>query len=196
MKNKDNFFTEKAFCAILVIFYVISGVYFAVKGAYASISILLFCVLFTLAMYVLHVKFTALVSKNIYITACAFVLFASCLGSCYGFYDLIKWYDDFLHLWSGIMCAQIGFSLAVYLWDFGDVTGKKRVFILLFVFFFTMGIASLWEIYEFIADSFFGLNMQVGGLTDTCMDMIDALIGGVLSLPFINRMIKRINIKI
>jgi hypothetical protein len=52
-------------------------------------------------------------------------------------------------------------------------------FIALFAFMFAQGIGSLWEIFEFAMDSFFGLNMQKSGIVDTMWDLI---VNGVSAL--------------
>ena len=38
---------------------------------------------------------------------------------------------------------------------------------------FTMGLASLWEVAEFSLDSLFGMNTQIGGLSDTMIDRVN-----------------------
>lgn len=190
MEHKHT--VEKAFCGLLVAIYTLSAIYFITIKGYSYLSILLFCMVFTIATYVLHTKVPKLMDKGVYITLCSFVLFASLLGTCFKFYDLIKWYDDFLHLWSGIIFTQIGFVIVRYLFQ-GEINPRSIAFILIFSFMFTMGCASLWEIWEFLGDTFLGLNTQVGGLVDTCVDMIDALIGAAFIMPHIYILTKRLN---
>ena len=82
-----------------------------------------------------------------------------------------------MHTTSGILLGIVGFVL-VY-----NLNKEKRVqlkmnmgFVALFAFVFAVTIGSMWEIFEFAMDSFFGLNMQKSGLTDTMSDLIvDAL---------------------
>ena len=56
---------------------------------------------------------------------------------------------------------------------------------------FTMGLASLWEVAEFSLDSLFGMNTQIGGLSDTMIDMIDEIAGGIISIPYFLIKIKK-----
>jgi hypothetical protein len=59
-------------------------------------------------------------------------------------------------------------------------------FISLFAFSFAVTIGTLWEVFEFSMDQFFGLNMQKAmrddssGLTDTIWDMIVNAIGAFI----------------
>ena len=57
----------------------------------------------------------------------------------------------------------------------------NKVFVIIFLFMFTMGVASIWEIMEFSLDNILGTHTQIGGLEDT---MIDALIGAFISIPY------------
>ena len=52
-------------------------------------------------------------------------------------------------------------------------------FVALFVFAFSMMMGSVWEIFEFSIDSFFGFNMQKSGLVDTMWDLIVDAIGAL-----------------
>lgn len=175
--------------------YLLGGAYSVMTGRNTDLGLIAFCMVFTFSMYYLVSHDIKPVDDGIYVTLCGFVFMASFLGSCLEFYELIPHYDDFLHLWSGVISAQIGFVLARYLWQPDEaVKGNRRIFLLMFVFFFTMGCASLWEIFEFGADRFLGLNMQAGGLEDTCIDMLDALAGCVVMLPYINSLINKIHL--
>ena len=59
------------------------------------------------------------------------------------------------------------------------------------MFMFNMGVASLWEIIEFLLDRFVGTHTQIGGLSDTVIDMIDALICSIITIPFIIKYSKK-----
>ena len=63
----------------------------------------------------------------------------------------------------------------------------NKVFVMIFLFMFTMGVASLWEIMEFSLDNILGTHTQIGGLEDTMIDMVDALIGAIISIPYFIR---------
>ena len=63
----------------------------------------------------------------------------------------------------------------------------KTVFFGIFIFMFSVAIGNLWEVLEFLLDVMFKINCQAGGLNDTMVDMIDGIIGAIISLPFLLR---------
>jgi len=105
--------------------------------------------------------------------AVIFIYMSLFLGEVRGFYFRFWWWDLILHAGSGFLVGIMGFLL-VYV-----MNQNKRIemhlsprFIALFAFMFAQGIGSLWEIFEFAMDSFFGLNMQKSGIVDTMWDLI------------------------
>ncbi|MEG1310794.1 MAG: hypothetical protein RR942_12660 [Romboutsia sp.] len=169
---------------ILYFVYVYSAIYFLEKKEVGNVGISIVCLLGTSILYIVNKKYKNLVDKNLYIVLILFILFSSLLGTCYRFYDIISNYDDFLHVWSGFISVSVAFSLLNF-FNKQEVYKMSKFFIVIFLFVFSMGVASLWEIIEFLVDEFLGMNTQVGGLTDTVVDMIDALIGSIIIIPFI-----------
>lgn len=72
------------------------------------------------------------------------------------FYDKILWIDKFLHGSFGFICAFVIFIL--FLYAGGRKINKVAFFALIFLA--VMGIAALWEIWEFSVDSITGDNCQ------------------------------------
>ena len=68
----------------------------------------------------------------------------------------------------------------------------NKLFVIIFLFMFSMGVASLWEIMEFSIDNLFGMHTQIGGLNDTMIDMIDGLVGTIISMPFFLKSLKKL----
>lgn len=99
-------------------------------------------------------------------------LYASyALGDVHDFYERIWWWDMVLHGSSAIVVGLIGF-LAIYVFY---MTYRIRVdpfYIALISFGFAITVGTLWEIFEFLMDWFFGFNMQQSGLVDTMTDLI------------------------
>ncbi len=54
----------------------------------------------------------------------------------------------------------------------------------LLVFCFAVASGAIWEIFEFLMDQFFGLNMQKSGLMDTMTDLIMDSLGAFLASAF------------
>ena len=115
----------------------------------------------------------------------AFLYCAIFLGEVRNFYYLVPQWDDILHCISSIMNGLFGFIVVTIL------NHDKRVrmnlspfFLALFAFSFSVAVGAVWEIYEFLADEFLGLNMQKfmlkdgtlllghDAVTDTMIDII------------------------
>lgn len=192
MKNKN---TTKYVTILLLIIYLGSIAIFVKDKNTMNILIASICTAGTIILYFVHKKYTRLIDNNLYIVSALFVMISSLLGSCYGFYD-INHYDDFLHLWSGLITVSIAFSIMTFFHSDNDLKKINKYFIIIYVFMFSMGVASLWEISEFLIDRFLGMNMQVGGLVDTMIDMIDALVGAIIMLPFIYKKLNLTNKKL
>jgi len=102
-------------------------------------------------------------------------LYASfALGEIRDFYEKIWWWDLALHGLSALTAGIIGF-LSIYVFY---MTLRVRIaagWIATITFAIAVSIGTLWEIFEFLMDWFFGFNMQKSGLVDTMTDlMIDA----------------------
>lgn len=192
MRNKN---TTKYVTILLLIIYLGSIAIFVKDKNTMNILIASICTVGTIILYFVHKKYTRLIDNNLYIVSALFVMISSLLGSCYGFYD-INHYDDFLHLWSGLITVSIAFSIMTFFHSDNDLKKINKYFIIIYVFMLSMGVASLWEISEFLIDRFLGMNMQVGGLVDTMIDMIDALVGAIIMLPFIYKKLNLTNKKL
>ncbi|MGL5329055.1 MAG: DUF2238 domain-containing protein [Peptostreptococcaceae bacterium] len=164
----------------IYVLYIISGLWYIKEKMLFELSIVAFCIIGTFALGILNKKISKLVDDSIYINLVLFIMISSLIGSCFGFYD-INHYDDFLHLYSGILCCNVAYLIIRY---FNNKDNMNKLFVVIFLFMFTMGVASLWEIMEFAMDNILGTNTQVGGLKDTVIDMIDALLGAIISIPY------------
>lgn len=86
-----------------------------------------------------------------------------------------------MHFLSGVLSILFAYDLFNILNASSDAVFNRKL-IIVFVFCFSMTIAGLWEISEFLIDYFFACNMQVGGLPDTMYDMIDALVASIITI--------------
>lgn len=192
MRNES---ITKYLTILLLIIYVGSIAIFIKDKNTMNILIASICTVGTIILYFVHKKYTRLIDNNLYIVSALFVMISSLLGSCYGFYD-INHYDDFLHLWSGLITVSIAFSIITFFHRDNELKNINKYFIIIYVFMFSMGVASLWEISEFFIDKFLGMHTQAGGLVDTMIDMIDALVGTIIMLPFIYKKLNSTNKKL
>jgi len=110
-----------------------------------------------------------------------FICLSLFLGEVQEFYVRFWWWDLVLHGGAGLLAAMTGFLLVYMLNENGRIgLQMSPQFIAIFAFMFAMGIGSIWEIFEFAMDSFFGLDMQKSGLVDTMGDIIVNCIGALI----------------
>ena len=108
------------------------------------------------------------------------------LGNGFSFYGLIPFYDKILHTYFGFICSTI--ILCVILYYNGD---KMSTPLLLFiVFFFTLGVGALWEMFEYLCDYFtggdsLGIESSISKDLHPCADIMgDLLVTGIGTLIF------------
>ena len=124
-------------------------------------------------------------------------------GSYFKLFDKISWFDNFMHILSGFVCAVFGYNFAVI------IQRKKgqcaATLAALFSIMFALSIAVGWEFYEFLMDTLHGTNLQLAkygtetanidiskyhneygylGLVDTMTDMMMNAIGGIFGMIF------------
>lgn len=127
------------------------------------------------------------IPAEFHLAAVIFTFSALYLGEIQQFYHRVWWWDIALHASAGLLMGILGFLL-IYL-----LNESERVyvhltsgFIAFFAFTFAVMIGSLWEIFEFAMDQFFGFNMQKpmlgdpSGLTDTMWDIIVNMLGAAI----------------
>lgn len=94
----------------------------------------------------------------------SFLLFAFgsfVLGEVFNFYDSIPLWDAFLHAISGIILAYLGLVLIKFFIQNKNVGIQlSPSFVLVAVVLFSLSVGALWEISEFLADEWFGMNSQ------------------------------------
>lgn len=109
----------------------------------------------------------------------AFVYASLFLGEAQQFYFRFWWWDKLLHLGSGIALGFIGFATMYILYKNQRLKASPFL-IVVFAFCFSLALSSLWEIFEFNMDYWFGTNMQKSGLIDTMLDLIVDTIGALI----------------
>jgi len=113
--------------------------------------------------------------------AVVFVYASLFLGNLQGFYVRFWWWDIMLHASSGLILGIFGFLLVHVINEHEHLElHMKPSFVAMFAFMFSLGMGTLWEIFEFGMDTFFNTNMQVGSLRDTMVDLIVDGIGALL----------------
>lgn len=126
-----------------------------------------------------------------------YVVFLYCaiyLGEVRALYYRIPFWDTILHAISSMALASLGFSFISILNKTDSIpVNLSPVFVSFFALCFAITIGSIWEIYEFLADSVLGTNMQkymledktllIGhaAISDTMKDIIVDSIGALIS---------------
>ncbi len=144
-------------------------------------------VLVTLVPMIMARQFRVYIPAEFELLAIAFVFAALFLGEVRGYYTRFWWWDIALHTFSGLLLGMIGFLLVHLLNETEEVEmHMKPGFVALFAFLFAVGIGAVWEIFEYVMDTLFGLDMQKtmwndpSGLTDTMWDLIVDVFGAAV----------------
>ncbi len=155
-------------------------------------------ILLTLLPVLLERRLGVYIPAEIELLALLFVFASVFLGEVRDYYYRFWWWDTLLHASSGFLLGIVGFLLVHILNEMERVSiTLKPGFVALFAFLFSIGIGTLWEIFEFAMDQLFGMNMQKpmlgdpSGLTDTMWDLIvdtaGALVIAVLGYTYIRK---------
>ena len=112
-----------------------------------------------------------------------FIFISIGIGTFSGGYA-IKHFDDFLHVTSGIWLGYAALVLTKQMIG-NELTQKlPKAFLAGIMVIFALGSAGAWELLEFAGDQLFHFTAQGRDPKDTMFDMMDGLIGGILSAVF------------
>ena len=152
-----------------------------------SLFLITLIILTLFAPLIFRKKMDLEIPAEFHLMAVLFAFASFYLGEVHDFYQRLWWWDIALHTTAGLLMGILGFLLVYVLNE------NKRVelnmnpgFIALFAFLFAVSIGTIWEIFEFAMDQFFGTVMQKpmlgdpSGLTDTMWDMIVNAVGAAL----------------
>lgn len=109
-----------------------------------------------------------------------FVFSTIFLGEVLNFYERLWWWDVVLHGTSALGIGMVGFLFLFMLFE-GDRFAAPPSAIAFLTFCLAMTVGVIWEVFEFLMDYFFGLNMQKSGLGDTMGDIMINAIGSALA---------------
>ncbi len=111
---------------------------------------------------------------------CVFLYASFALGEVRDFYEKIWWWDLALHGLSALTIGIIGF-LGIYVFY---MTNRIRIdagWIATITFALAVSVGTIWEIFEFLMDWFFEMNMQKSGLVDTMTDLLINTTGAAIA---------------
>lgn len=102
------------------------------------------------------------------------------LGEVGDFYARFWWWDLMLHSFSSLTIGLIGF-LAIYVFIRAKRVSVPPIYVASMTLCVAVTTGSLWELFEFGMDWFFGFNMQKSGLIDTMTDMLVNTVGALIA---------------
>lgn len=151
-----------------------------------------FVSLITLVMSILPVvaaRYAGVAVPRSFIAGIVLFVFATLfLGEVLDFYNRLWWWDIVLHGGSAVAFGLIGFVIVFMMFQ-GDRFAAPHLALCFFSMCFAVFIGTMWEIFEFLMDTLFGLNMLKSGLRDTMtdlmVDVIGAFIGAVIGYLYL-----------
>lgn len=111
---------------------------------------------------------------------CVFLYASFALGEVRDFYEKIWWWDLALHGVAALTIGIIGF-LSIYVFYMTQRIQIAAGWIATITFALAVSLGTIWEIFEFMMDWNFGLNMQKSGLVDTMTDLMINAAGAAIA---------------
>ena len=173
---------QNIFSIIHITIYLIYAsciVYFVTVRNFRSIIVSILSLIGIIILIILNKKYKHLFGNLLVNTLIIFIAISILGGTCFDFYRF-NHFDDVLHITSGFIGCMVARILFYFSQNETDIP-RKRIFFVIYMFMFSMGIASIWELIEFGLDRYLGFDCQAGGITDTMFDILDCLIGSVIA---------------
>ena len=173
---------QNIFSIIHITIYLIYAsciVYFVTVRNFRSIIVSILSLIGIIILIILNKKYKHLFGNLLVNTLIIFIAISILGGTCFDFYRF-NHFDDVLHITSGFIGCMVARILFYFSQNETDIP-RKRIYFVIYMFMFSMGIASIWELIEFGLDRYLGFDCQAGGLTDTMFDILDCLIGSVIA---------------
>lgn len=171
---------------VLIVFYLIAcGVGFIINFQKGDLQAVGMGVVALLTPWIVPLLFHLLglrMTQEVWVLDLVFVFFASLIGSCFGGYG-VPMFDKVLHFCSGLLITTAGALIYQMLAGIqsGRSTNERWLFIL-FLIFMNLGIAVLWEFYEYFMLVVFQndcIHHYDSGVHDSITDMLCAFISGL-----------------
>lgn len=145
-------------------------------GAFSGSIVLLLT--FTPALLEHHLRVALPVELTLITSVFLYASFA--LGEARDFYEKIWWWDLALHGVAALTIGIIGF-LSIYVFYMTQRIQVAAGWIATITFALAVSLGTIWEIFEFLMDWYFGLNMQKSGLVDTMTDLMINAFGAAIA---------------
>ena len=115
-------------------------------------------------------RFGIKIPADFEVTVILFIYGSLFFGEVRGFYSAFWWWDIALNFAAAIALGLVGFTILYVLYK-EEMIDASPLIIGIFTFCFAVAIGTMWEIFEFSSDYFFGFNLQRSGI-DTMIDLV------------------------
>ena len=147
---------DKLLISVLAAFNIVSFLYSVkLKNAIYALSALASLALIFLP-YLFEYFLSCRISRDLKVVYWFLVIGGPVLGNVYKFYHYIRPWDKLLHMLSGFLVAALGYALP----DFLLKEPPAKAFKCIFAVSLSMAVGGIWEVYEYLLDVFFKMDMQ------------------------------------
>ena len=157
-------YTLKIIILFTIIISIIEFNFFLIAS---SVIILLFSAL----PAIIERKYHIMLPVEVELSFTTFIFLHFILGEAANYYYRFWWFDELLHISSGILIGIVGFVI-IYFFLYTNRVTANPLMVAVFSVSFSLAAGAIWEIFEFMMDLTFGFNMQKTGLMDTMTDLI------------------------
>ncbi|MFC1561019.1 hypothetical protein ACFL4V_00925 [Candidatus Latescibacterota bacterium] len=141
----------------------------------SSVMILLFSALPALV----ERKFRIILPVEVEFALTTFIFLHFILGEASNYYIRFWWFDELLHISSGILIGLVGFVI-IYFFLYTNRVEANPLIVVVFSVSFSLAAGAIWEIFEFLMDLSFGFTMQKSGIVDTMTDLMVDFLGAFI----------------
>lgn len=167
--------------SVLSVTIIIAGLAEIDQNAWLSFGMSMLTLIFISLPFLIEKRFSLELPGEFLSVLLLFLYGAMFLGTANHFYTRFWWWDKMLHSFSGVIFANLGYLIAMFLQNREKrSSGLNRILIALFSFCFSVASGAVWEIYEFSMDEIFGTLYQGVGITDTMTDIIADTLGALV----------------
>ena len=121
------------------------------------------------------------IKDNLVFVYSLFIFSAGFLGVTLRLYSVIPGFDKLNHTLSGVFTSFLALLILSLMHKF---EARERLYNILYMIIFSLAIAALWEIFEYVCNILFGGDAQMvlkTGVNDTMQDMIVAFMGSIIT---------------
>lgn len=190
MKNRSEKLKINQDWYVPIILFIIGIVLYTAYGIIYSFQIIplleiLGCWLVSCVIPILNIRINPRCPISVNTLIAILIVMGGYLGGALAFYDRFTYWDTFCHTFFGIVSGAV----FIYLIRLFQVEKMNLFAIAIFELAFTLGLAGVWELFEFACDCMFHtdfqkviLSVEQGKLPqwDTMMDMLVALLGCIV----------------